>query len=80
MHFRFKKVLSSEGASQVAIVVNNPFFNAVGIRYAGLIPGLGRSTGGGHGNPLQYSCPENLHKQKSLTGCKSTGSQRAGHS
>ena len=26
---------------------------------AGLIPGLGRSPGGGHGNPLQYSCLEN---------------------
>ena len=25
-----------------------------------LIPGLGRSPGGGHGNPLQYSCLENL--------------------
>jgi len=25
----------------------------------GSIPGLGRSTGEGHGNPLQYSCPEN---------------------
>ena len=25
---------------------------------AGLIPGLGRSPGGGHGNPLQYSCLE----------------------
>ena len=25
----------------------------------GSIPGSGRSTGGGHGNPLQYSCPEN---------------------
>ena len=25
----------------------------------GLIPGLGRSAGGGHGNPLQYSCLEN---------------------
>ena len=25
----------------------------------GLIPGLGRSPGGGHGNPLQYSCPGN---------------------
>ena len=24
------------------------------------IPGLGRSPGGGHGNPLQYSCLENL--------------------
>ena len=25
----------------------------------GLIPGMGRSSGGGHGNPLQYSCSEN---------------------
>ena len=25
----------------------------------GLTPGLGRSPGGGHGNPLQYSCLEN---------------------
>ena len=25
----------------------------------GSIPGLGRSPGGGHGNPLQYSCLEN---------------------
>ena len=31
----------------------------VDIRDAGLIPGLGRSPGGGHGNPLQYSCLEN---------------------
>ena len=32
------------------------------------IPGLGRSPGGGHGNPLQYSCLENPHGQKSLVG------------
>ena len=34
----------------------------------GLIPGLGRFPGGGHGNPLQYSCLENPHEQKSLSG------------
>ena len=34
----------------------------------GLIHGLGRSPGGEHGNPLQYSCLENLHGQKSLAG------------
>ena len=34
----------------------------------GLIPGLGRSPGGGHGNPLQYSCLENSHGQRRLTG------------
>ena len=30
--------------------------------------GLGRSPGGGHGNPLQYSCLENPHGQRSLVG------------
>ena len=34
----------------------------------GLIPVLGRSPGGGHGNPLQYSCLENRHGQRSLVG------------
>ena len=34
----------------------------------GSIPGLGRSPGGGHGNPLQYSCLKNLHGQRSLVG------------
>ena len=34
----------------------------------GSIPGLGRSPGGGHGNPLQYSCLENPHRQKSVVG------------
>ena len=31
---------------------------------AGSIPGLGRAPGGGHGNPLKYSCLENAHGQK----------------
>ena len=34
----------------------------------GSIPGLGRSPGGGHGNPLQYSGLENPHGQRSLVG------------
>ena len=34
----------------------------------GSIPGLGRFPGGGHGNPLQYSCLENPHGQRSLAG------------
>ena len=46
-------------ASQVALMVNNPPANAGDIRDAGLIPGLGRSPGEWHGNPLQYSCLEN---------------------
>jgi len=34
----------------------------------GLIPGLGRSAGRGHGNPLQDSCLENPHGQRTLVG------------
>ena len=34
----------------------------------GSIPGLGRSPGGGHGNPLHYSCLENPYGQRSLVG------------
>ena len=34
----------------------------------GSIPGLRRSPGGGHGNPLQYSCLENPHELRSLAG------------
>ena len=46
-------------ASQVALVVKNLPANAGDVRDVGLIPGSGRSPGGGHGNPLQYSCLEN---------------------
>ena len=46
-------------ASQLVLVVKNPPANAVDLRDAGSIPGLGRSPGGGHSYPLQYSCPEN---------------------
>ena len=45
-------------ASHVVPVVKNPPANAGDIKYAGLIPGLRRSPGGRHGNPLQYSCLE----------------------
>ena len=34
----------------------------------GSIPGSGRSPGGWHGNPVQYSCLENPHGQRSLIG------------
>ena len=42
--------------------------NAVATGDMGSIPELGRSPGGGHSNPLQYSCLENPHGQKSLVG------------
>ena len=38
-------------------------------RDLGLIPGLGKSPGEGHGNPLQYSCLENPQGQRNLVGC-----------
>jgi len=40
-------------------VVKNPSANAGYIRDVGSIPGSGRSPGGGHGNPFQYSYLEN---------------------
>ena len=43
----------------MVLVVKNPPDNAGDVRDSGSIPGFGRSPGGGHGNPLQYSCLEN---------------------
>ena len=39
----------------------------------GLIFGLGRSPGGGHGNPLQYPFLENPHGWRSLAGLQFMG-------
>ena len=50
--------LISEGVSQVAPVVKNPPARAGDTRFMGSIPGLGRSPGGGNGNPLHFSCLE----------------------
>ena len=43
----------------MALVVKNPPANAGDIRDMGLILGLGKSPGGGHGNQLKYSCLKN---------------------
>ena len=51
--------LVKDKTSQVALVVKNPPANAGDIRDTDSIPGSGRSPGGGHSNPLQYSCLEN---------------------
>ena len=45
--------------SSVVLLVKNLLANAGDVRDVGLIPGLGRSLGEGHGSPLQYSCLEN---------------------
>ena len=41
-------------------------YNSGDARDIGLIPVFGRSPGGGHGNPLQYSCLENPHAHRRL--------------
>ena len=51
--------VSGQGVSQVVLVVKNLPANARDARDVGSIPGLGIYPGGGHGNPLQYSCLEN---------------------
>ena len=56
-------------------MVKNSSVNAGDVRDMGSIPCLERSPGGGHGNPLQYSCLENPEGQRSLVsytpwGCK----------
>ena len=45
----------------------------------GSIPGLGRSPGGGSGNPLQYSRLENSMDKEEPGGLQSMGSQRVRH-
>ena len=40
-------------------MVKNPPANAQDTRDMGSVPGLGRSLGGGHGDPVQESCQEN---------------------
>ena len=56
------------GASQVVLVVKDLPASAGNVRDASSIPGSGRCPGGGHGNPLQYSCLEKPHGQMSLLG------------
>ena len=63
----FKTLTADESAgvqvglwvSQVVLVMKNQPTNSGDIRETALIPGSGRSPGGGHGNPLWCSCLEN---------------------
>ena len=64
--------------SVVALAVKNPPANAGDVRDMGSIPGSGRTPGGGHGNPLRYSCLENPMDRRSWW-LQSMGSQRVGH-
>ena len=55
--------MEKQNPMQAALVVKSIPAQAGDVRDAGLIPGSGRSPGGGHGNPLQYTCLENPHGQ-----------------
>ena len=59
---------TSPRVSLVAQTVKNLPANAGDIRDTSSIPESERSPGGGHGNPLQHSCLENPHGQRSLAG------------
>ena len=49
----------------MVLVIKNPPVDAGDVRDAGSVPGLGRSAGGGHGNPLQN--PIENHKESDMT-------------
>ena len=49
-------------------MVKNLPANSGDIREVDSIPSSGRSPGRGHGNPLQYSCLESPHGQRSMVG------------
>ena len=66
---------SSPGISQVALVVKKLPAN-VDRRDVGSIPRSGRTPGWGHSNPLQYSCLENPHGQRSLVGHSPVGCKK----
>ena len=54
-------------------MVKNLPAKAGAARDVALLPGSGRSPGGGHGSPLQHSCLENPRGQGSLAGCSPWG-------
>ena len=55
-----RELVNKSQNSQVAFVVKNLPANAGDIRDLSLIPGSRRSPRAGNGNPLQYSCLENM--------------------
>ena len=67
-NIHFTKCIKKLGASQVAQVSKNSPASAGNIRHMGSIPGLGRSPGGGHDNPLPVFLPRESHGQRNLVG------------
>ena len=71
-------LLSSGGFPGGSVVKNSPA-KAGDTGDMDLIPGSGRSSGGGHDNPLQYSCLEKPWTEEPVGYIQSMGSQRTGH-
>ena len=65
-HLKYFNRQTGEKASQVVLEVKNPPAIAGDLRGVGSLPGSGRSCGGGHGNPLQYSCLEEPGRLQSI--------------
>ena len=65
------------GASQVALVVKKLPPSAGDVRGVASTPGLARSPGEGHGNPLQYSCLENSTDRGAWQAIQSMGSHES---
>ena len=61
------------------VLVGQMVKNPPTIRETGSIPGLGRSPGGSHDNPLQNSCLENPHGQRNLAGYSPWGHKESRH-
>ena len=70
----FTWVHACQGTSQVALVIKNLPAGAGDIRELSSVSGSGRSSGGGNGNPLKYSCLENPWTEEP-GGLQSIGSQ-----
>ena len=67
MHFD-KYIMSVSTITSSLLVKHLPANNAGDVRDAGSIPSLGRSPGGGHGNPLQFFLPGESYGQRNLAG------------
>ena len=63
----------------MALLLKKLSASAGDVRDVGSIPVLGRSPGGAHGNPLQYSCLQNPDGQREPGGLQSMGLQSVGH-
>ena len=77
-NYLFGQSYTCNRALQVVLVVKNLPANAIDGRDVGSIPGSGRSPGGGHDNPVQYSCLESPVDREAGR-LQSIKSQRVGH-